>query len=215
MKKNLCIDLTLAMVLSLAACGGGKGGSGDGAPRPCRRQRRRQDLQGAMICDSSISDGAGHGLLTTPWWNAAAKYGWEDRGSDSIAQFRLLREHRGLLATWGMTDLTPPATSTPTPSSAAEEYPNIAFALLNGGRRHPRQGLAQLQRHLPSARLPAVGWIAGIPGGPHDRDRQGGLHRRHGDSTPPRAVRRLRGVRRVRGPAGGADRGGPGRGLLR
>ena len=48
MKKLLAILLTLAMSLSLAACGGTEDGGDSSGESACRV---------AMICDSSISDG--------------------------------------------------------------------------------------------------------------------------------------------------------------
>ena len=190
MKKIFALILTLAMVLSLTACGGGNsgsGGSGDGgATPPAGGSGDSKTYKVAMICDSSISDGGWGMACYNAMVDAAAKYGWDTEVSDSIAQSAYYESIVAFCDLGYDLIYAPGNQYTDAILQAAEEYPNIAFALLNGGADTPAKA-----------------------------DRQGGLHRRHGDRHHQGQVRWLRGVRRVRGPAGGQDRGGPGRGLLR
>ena len=92
MKKLFALLLTLAMVLSLAACGGGKteapAASGD---KPAATETEKPADSGktykvAMICDSSISDGGWGMACYNAMIAAAEKYGWETAYSDSIDQ---------------------------------------------------------------------------------------------------------------------------------
>ena len=91
MKKIFALILTLAMVLSLAACGGGNSGSGSsgdgGATPPAGGSSDGKTYKVAMICDSSISDGGWGMACYNAMVDAAAKYGWETEVSDSIAQY--------------------------------------------------------------------------------------------------------------------------------
>ncbi|WP_295744491.1 BMP family protein [uncultured Oscillibacter sp.] len=169
MKKIFALILTLAMVLSLAACGGGNSGSGtsgDGATPPADGggSSGGKTYKVAMICDSSISDGGWGMACYNAMVDAAAKYGWETEVSDSIAQSAYYESIVAFCDLGYDLIYAPGNQYTTAILQAAEEYPNIAFALLNGGADTPAKAAnANVTSLLPDAQQ--VGWIAGILAG--------------------------------------------------
>ena len=169
MKKIFALILTLAMVLSLAACGGGNSGSGtsgDGATPPADGggSSGGKTYKVAMICDSSISDGGWGMACYNAMVDAAAKYGWESEVSDSIAQSAYYESIVAFCDLGYDLIYAPGNQYTTAILQAAEEYPNIAFALLNGGADTPAKAAnANVTSLLPDAQQ--VGWIAGILAG--------------------------------------------------
>lgn len=172
MKKFLALLLTLAMVLSLAACGGGSGGgssagTGDAAPSTGDSGASAGDAGSgktykvAMICDSSISDGGWGMACYNAMIDAAEKYGWETAYSDSIAQSAYY-DNIVTYCDLGYDLIYAPGNQyTDAILQAAEEYPDIAFALLNGGADTPEKAAnGNVTSLLPDAQQ--VGWIAGI-----------------------------------------------------
>ena len=168
MKKIFALILTLAMVLSLAACGGGNSGSGSsgdgGATPPAGGSSGGKTYKVAMICDSSISDGGWGMACYNAMVDAAAKYGWETEVSDSIAQSAYYESIVAFCDLGYDLIYAPGNQYTTAILQAAEEYPNIAFALLNGGADTPAKAAnANVTSLLPDAQQ--VGWIAGILAG--------------------------------------------------
>ena len=138
MKKLFALLLTLAMVLSLAACGGGKteapAASGD---KPAATETEKPADSGktykvAMICDSSISDGGWGMACYNAMIAAAEKYGWETAYSDSIDQSAYYDNIVSYCDLGYDLIYAPGNQYTDAVLQAAEEYPDIAFALLNG-----------------------------------------------------------------------------------
>ena len=165
MKKIFALILTLAMVLSLAACGGGNSGSGDGgATPPAGGSGDGKTYKVAMICDSSISDGGWGMACYNAMVDAAAKYGWETEVSDSIAQSAYYESIVAFCDLGYDLIYAPGNQYTDAILQAAEEYPNIAFALLNGGADTPAKAAhSHVTSLLPDSQQ--VGWIAGILAG--------------------------------------------------
>ena len=169
MKKIFALILTLAMVLSLAACGGGNSGSGtsgDGATPPADGggSSGGKTYKVAMICDSSISDGGWGMACYNAMVDAAVKFGWETEVSDSIAQSAYYESIVAFCDLGYDLIYAPGNQYTTAILQAAEEYPNIAFALLNGGADTPAKAAnANVTSLLPDAQQ--VGWIAGILAG--------------------------------------------------
>lgn len=175
MKKFLALILALAMALSLAACGGnggastgtgdagsGSGSSGDSGSAGGGDSGKTYKV--AMICDSSISDGGWGMACYNAMIDAAEKYGWETEVSDSIAQSAYYESIVAFCDLGYDLIYAPGNQYTDAILQAAEEYPEIAFALLNGGADTPEKATnGNVTSLLPDAQQ--VGWIAGILAG--------------------------------------------------
>ena len=144
MKKLLALLLALAMCLSLAACGGtdtdtsggdtsGEDAGGDASGEATYRV--------AMICDSSISDGGWGMSCYNAMVDAAEAYGWETEVSDSIAQSAYYDTIVSYCDLGYDLIYAPGNQYTDAVLQAAEEYPDVAFALLNGGEDTPAQAV--------------------------------------------------------------------------
>ena len=170
MKKLFALLLTLAMVLSLAACGGGKteapAASGD---KPAATETEKPADSGktykvAMICDSSISDGGWGMACYNAMIAAAEKYGWETAYSDSIDQSAYYDNIVSYCDLGYDLIYAPGNQYTDAVLQAAEEYPDIAFALLNGAESTPAKAAnSNVTSLLPNATH--IGWIAGALAG--------------------------------------------------
>lgn len=159
MKKILALALALAMALSLAACGNSSPGSGPSDPADSGKTYKV-----AMICDSSISDGGWGAACYNAMIDAAADNGWETAYSDSIDQ----SAYYDTIVSYCNLDYdliyAPGNQYTDAVLQAAEEYPGIAFALLNGGADTPAKAVNNnVTSLLPDATQ--IGWIAGAMAG--------------------------------------------------
>ncbi|MBQ9346142.1 MAG: BMP family protein, partial [Oscillibacter sp.] len=166
MKKALALLLSFAMVLALTACGGGasNGGESGAADGGDTGADSGKVYKVAMICDSSISDGGWGAACYNAMVDAAAKMGWETAYTDSIAQ----SEYYDSIASYCALDYdmiyAPGNQYTDAVLQAAEEYPNVAFALLNGAETTPAKAVnGNVSSLLPDARQ--IGWIAGALAG--------------------------------------------------
>ena len=160
MKKFLALILALAMALSLVACGGeetpagGEQAGGEG----------EKTYKVAMICDSSISDGGWGMACYNAMIDAAAREGWETAYTDEIAQSEYYESIAAYCALGYDLIYAPGNQYTDAVLQAAEEYPDIAFALLNGGEGTPAQAVNKnVTSLLPNAQQ--IGWIAGALAG--------------------------------------------------
>lgn len=170
MKKLLALLLALSMTLALAACGGdkttgdttGSGDSGDGGAAAGAEDGKTYQV--AMICDSSISDGGWGMACYNAMIEAAEKHGWETKVSDSIDQSAYY-DNIVSYCDLGVDLIYAPGNQyTDAVLQAAEEYPDIAFALLNGAESTPAQAVnGNVTSLLPNAQQ--VGWIAGALAG--------------------------------------------------
>ena len=144
MKKFLALLLAFAMTLALVACGEKKDdaktdGDADG----------EKTYKVAMICDSSINDGGWGAACYNAMVAAAEKMNWSYEVTDSISQDQYYESIAAFCALGYDMIYAPGNQYTDAVLQAAEEYPSIAFALLNGAG-YPRQGY-QRQRQLPAA----------------------------------------------------------------
>ena len=151
MKKVFAGILTAAMAVSLL-------------PAAMLTQASAADYKVAMICDSSISDGGWGAACYNAMVDAAGQMGWDYEVTDSIAQ----DEYYNSIVSYCMLGYNmiyaPGNQYTDAVLQAAEEYPDIAFALLNGGEGTPAQAVnGNVTSLLPNATQ--IGWIAGALAG--------------------------------------------------
>jgi len=149
MKKVLAMILTSAMVMSLPAAV-----YADDA----------KEYKVAMICDSSINDGGWGAACYNAMIAAAEENGWATEVTDGIAQ----NEYYDSIVAYcslGYDMIYAPGNQyTDAVLQAAEEYPDIAFALLNGGENTPGEAVnGNVTSLLPNAQQ--IGWIAGALAG--------------------------------------------------
>ena len=118
----------------------------------------------AMICDSSINDGGWGAACYNAMIAAAEKMGWETEVTDSISQDAY---YDSIVAycTLGYDMVYAPGNQyTDAVLQAAEEYPDVAFALLNGAEGTPAKAVnGNVSSLLPNAQQ--IGWIAGALAG--------------------------------------------------
>ena len=118
----------------------------------------------AMICDSSINDGGWGAACYNAMIAAAEKMGWETEVTDSISQDAY---YDSIVAycTLGYDMIYAPGNQyTDAVLQAAEEYPDVAFALLNGAEGTPAKAVnGNVSSLLPNAQQ--IGWIAGALAG--------------------------------------------------
>ena len=118
----------------------------------------------AMICDSSINDGGWGAACYNAMIAAAEKMGWETEVTDSISQDAY---YDSIVAycTLGYDMIYAPGNQyTDAVLQAAEEYPDVAFALLNGAVDTPEKAVNKnVSSLLPNAQQ--IGWIAGALAG--------------------------------------------------
>ena len=148
MKKVFALVLSLVMVLALAV--------------PAFAADKTYKV--AMICDSSISDGGWGAACYNAMIDAAAANGWETAYSDSIDQSAYYDTIVSYCDLGYDLIYAPGNQYTDAVLQAAEEYPEIAFALLNGGVTTPEKAVNKnVTSLLPNATQ--IGWIAGALAG--------------------------------------------------
>lgn len=165
MKKILALVLALTLAFGLVACGGGS----TSAPANNDTEAPANNDSGktykvAMICDSSISDGGWGTACYNAMIKAAGERGWETAYTDSIAQ----NEYYDTIVSYcslGFDMIYAPGNQySDAVLQAAEEYPDITFALLNGSTETPGKATNKnVTSLLPDAQQ--IGWIAGALAG--------------------------------------------------
>ena len=159
MKKFLALLLALAMTLSLVACGGNNNAANDGDDANANTDGDKV-YKVAMICDSSISDGGWGAACYNAMVAAAEKMGWETEYTDSISQDQYYDSIVAYCALGYDMIYAPGNQYTDAVLQAAEEYPDVAFALLNGAEKTPGEAVnGNVSSLLPNAQQ--IGWIAG------------------------------------------------------
>ena len=118
----------------------------------------------AMICDSSINDGGWGAACYNAMVAAAEDRGWSYEVTDNISQ----NEYYDSIASYcslGYDMIYAPGNQyTDAVLEAAEEYPDVAFALLNGAESTPEKAVnGNVTSLLPNATQ--IGWIAGAMAG--------------------------------------------------
>ncbi|MBP3876786.1 MAG: BMP family protein [Lachnospiraceae bacterium] len=123
-----------------------------------------KDYKVAMICDSSINDGGWGAACYNAMVAACEKNGWTYEVTDGIGQDEYYDSIAAFCALGYDMIYAPGNQYTDAVLQAAEEYPDIAFALLNGGEGTPAEAVnGNVTSLLPNAQQ--IGWIAGALAG--------------------------------------------------
>ncbi len=172
MKKILALVLALSMTMALAACGGAPSGSASPAPSgstapapsssstPAPSGGAAKTYKIAMICDSSISDGGWGAACYNAMVSAAGQLGWETQYVDSIAQSDYASSMESYCQAGFDMIFLPGNQYSDATIQVAKDYPNIAFAVLNGAKTIPTANICSI---LPNA--DEIGWMAGALAG--------------------------------------------------
>ena len=161
MKRVLALILALVMALALTACGNNAPATTESAAPGASTDESAAPAEGktykvAMVCDSSISDGGWGAACYNAMVKAAEDLSWETAYTDSIdvADYVSSIESYAQLG-YDMIFLPGNQYSDATKQVAAD-YPDIAFAVLNGAESLPTDNIMSM---LPNAQ--EIGWIAG------------------------------------------------------
>ena len=166
-KKLIAMLLALTMVLSLAACGGGNSGgsSGGNAGGGDSSSGDGKTYKVGFILNSSINDGGwGTACYTELTAAVEANSNWEMQYTDSLSQDGYY-DAMVAYCNQGFDLIYAPGNEyTSAVLQVAEEYPDVCFALLNGGEDTPGQAAnGNVTSLLPNAQQ--IGWIAGALAG--------------------------------------------------
>ena len=170
MKRSMAILLALVLALSLAACGGGKsdsgssgasGGSGDSGASGGGEKTYRV----GFILDSCVNDG-GWGTACYSELTAAVERNpkWSMESTDNLSHDSFYDAMVAYCNAGFDLIYAPGGEYTDAMLQVAEEYPDVCFALLNGGEDAPGQASnGNLTSLLPNGQQ--IGWIAGALAG--------------------------------------------------
>lgn len=164
MKKILALFLALSMTVALAACGGTPAGStppsGSTKPTASNAGGSEKTYKVAMVCDSSISDGGWGAACYNAMMTAAQELGWETQYMDSIAQSDYASSMESFCQAGFDMIFLPGNQYSDATIQVAKDYPDIAFAVLNGAKTLPTDNISSI---LPNA--DEIGWMAGALAG--------------------------------------------------
>lgn len=163
MKKFFALALALAMTVSLAACGGGStppASASGSAGSAAASGGSDKVYKVAMVCDSSISDGGWGAACYNAMEAAAADLGWETNYADSVAQSDYANSMTGFCDMGYDMIFLPGNQYSDATVQVAKDYPDIAFAVLNGATTLPTDNITSI---LPDA--DQIGYMAGALAG--------------------------------------------------
>ena len=182
MKKLLALLLAAAMLLTFVACASKPAETQTPAETtteetaaPAAETETKEEAAApaasdgktykvAMICDSSINDGGWGAACYNAMIAAAERKGWQAEVTDSISQDAYYDSIVAYCMLGYDMIYAPGNQYTDAVLQAAEEYPDIAFALLNGAADTPDKAVNKnVSSLLPNAQQ--IGWIAGALAG--------------------------------------------------
>ena len=182
MKKLLALLLAAAMLLTFVACASKPAETQTPAETtteetaaPAAETETKEETAApaasdgktykvAMICDSSINDGGWGAACYNAMIAAAERKGWQAEVTDSISQDAYYDSIVAYCMLGYDMIYAPGNQYTDAVLQAAEEYPDIAFALLNGAADTPDKAVNKnVSSLLPNAQQ--IGWIAGALAG--------------------------------------------------
>jgi basic membrane protein A len=173
MKKVLALVLALVMALALTACGsnapatssepsGSAAASTEASVAPdesaaaSTAPAEGKTYKIAMVCDSSISDGGWGAACYNAMVSAAADLGWETQYTDSIDVADYVTSIESYCQLGYDMIFLPGNQYSDATVQVAKDYPDIAFAVLNGAESLPTDNIMSM---LPNAQ--EIGWMAG------------------------------------------------------
>ena len=166
MRRLIALLLAASMVFTLAACADSAPAETEAAAEAATEAQApaAKEYKVAMICDSSINDGGWGSACYNAMVKAAEDNGWKYEVTDSIAQNEYYDSIAAYCALGYDMIYAPGNQYTDAVLQAAEEYPAIAFALLNGADSTPEKAVNKnVSSLLPNAQQ--IGWIAGALAG--------------------------------------------------
>lgn len=166
MKRVLAFIMALVMALALTACGSNTPApSASAAPEdsgteateaPAAEVPAVKTYKVAMVCDSSISDGGWGAACYNAMVKAAEELGWESAYTDSIDVADYVSSIESYCQLGYDMIFLPGNQYSDATKQVAADYPEVAFAVLNGAESLPT---ANIMSMLPNAQ--EIGWIAG------------------------------------------------------
>ena len=181
MKKLLALLLAAAMLLTFVACASKPAETQTPAETtteetaaPAAETETKEEAAApaasdgktykvAMICDSSINDGGWGAACYNAMVAAAEKKGWQTEVTDSISQDSYYDSIVAYCALGYDMIYAPGNQYTDAVLQAAEEYPDVAFALLNGAVDTPEKAVNKnVSSLLPNAHILSLPFILSI-----------------------------------------------------
>ncbi len=168
MKRVLALILALVMALALTACGTpAPAATESAAPEATDAAAQApadestapaegKTYKVAMVCDSSISDGGWGAACYNAMVKAAEDLGWESAYTDSIDVADYVSSIESYCQLGYDMIFLPGNQYSDATKQVAADYPDIAFAVLNGAESLPTDNIMSM---LPNAQ--EIGWIAG------------------------------------------------------
>ena len=172
MKRVLALILALVMALALTACGNNAPATTESAAPEATEAPATDESAApadestapaegktykvAMVCDSSISDGGWGAACYNAMVKAAEDLGWESAYTDSIDVADYVSSIESYCQLGYDMIFLPGNQYSDATKQVAADYPDIAFAVLNGNPALPTDNIMSM---LPNAQ--EIGWIAG------------------------------------------------------
>ena len=158
------LALALAMVLSLAACGGDNSSKQPGGDKKDDGQGSDKVYRIAMVTDSSITDGSWGTVTYNAMVDAATERGWQYECADAIAQSAYYDTFASYCDQGFDIVYAPGNQYTDAILEVAKEYPDVVFAQLNGSMGTPEKAEnGNVMVMFPDSH--EIGWTAGILAG--------------------------------------------------
>lgn len=165
MKRFLALLVAASMLISLVGCAKAKPENAP-ATTESKNEKTEEKKEGAsgykvaMVCDSSISDGGWGAACYNAMVDAAKDCGWETAYTDSIDVSDYVSSMESYCQLGYNMIFLPGNQYSDATVQVAKDYPDIAFAVLNGSKDLPTDNIMSI---LPDAN--EIGAMAGVLAG--------------------------------------------------